>query len=72
MTSASSMSLNVDTNLSGTRIDMEGGGGPGVIHGVPPPPPVPPSPSVPIVAQGMVKKGTFLGHFLPFLGVAKE
>ena len=53
MTSASSMSLNIDTNLSGTRIDMEGGGGPGVIHGVPPPPPVPPSPSVPIVAQGM-------------------
>ena len=54
MTSASSMSLlNVDTHLSGTRIDMEGGGGPGVIHGVPPPPPVPPSPLVPSVAQGM-------------------
>ena len=38
MTSATSMSLNVDNN-PGTRIDMEGGGGSGVIHGVPPPPP---------------------------------
>ena len=52
MTSATSMSLNVDNN-PGTRIDMEGGGGSGVIHGVPPPPPVPPSPLVPSVAQGM-------------------
>ena len=52
MTAATSMSLNVDNN-PGTRIDMEGGGGSGVIHGVPPPPPVPPSPLVPSVAQGM-------------------
>ena len=54
MTSATSMSLNLNVdNNPGTRIDMEGGGGSGVIHGVPPPPPVPPSPLVPSVAQGM-------------------
>ena len=71
MTSATSMSLNVDNN-SGTRIDMEGGGGSGVIHGVPPPPPVPPSPLVPSVAQGMgdptggepMEGGTCLGPIL--------
>ena len=53
MTSASSMSMNVNDNLPGPGADMVGGGGSCGSHVVPPPPPVPPSPLMPSAAQGV-------------------
>ena len=53
MTSASSMSMNVNDNLPGPGADMVGGGGSCGIHVVPPPPPVPPSTLMPSAAQGV-------------------
>ena len=53
MTSASSMSMNVNDNLPGPGADMVGGGGSCGSHVVPPPPSVPPSPLEPSAVQGV-------------------